>query len=309
MGLSCLGVDMEHQGRKAQHELARFADVAHGVVMRVEALGAGVTPAQVRHRLATGALLVEYPGVYRLGHQAPSLEATYLAAVRACGGGALLSGLAAAYLLGLVKGPAPPPEVTAPTERRIEGIVTRRARRIEARDATVWRGIPVTTVARTLVDAAGDLGVEDLARACHEAGVRYRATPREVEAVLARRPGSRGARKLRRILRGEVNVTLSELERRFLGLLRTDGLVLPRTNRPAGGRRVDCRWVDQRLTVELDSYQYHSSRHAWEQDRRREREARARGDDFRRYTHGDVFEAPELMLRELRAVLPRSHPA
>jgi hypothetical protein len=72
---------------------------------------------------------------------------------------------------------------------------------------------------------------------------------------------------------------------------------------------VDCRWRDQQLTVELDSYRYHSSRHAWEQDRHREREARARGDEFRRYTYGDVFEHPRLMLRELRRLLPQRRPA
>ena len=65
---------------------------------------------------------------------------------------------------------------------------------------------------------------------------------------------------------------------------RKNGLALPETNRVAGGRRVDCRWPERRLTVELDGYRYHRSRHAWEQDRRREREARARGDEFRRYT-------------------------
>jgi hypothetical protein len=57
------------------------------------------------------------------------------------------------------------------------------------------------------------------------------------------------------------------------------------------------------LTVELDGYRYHSSRHAWELDRRREREAYARGDDFRRYTYGDVFERPGPMLAELIAIL------
>jgi hypothetical protein len=61
--------------------------------------------------------------------------------------------------------------------------------------------------------------------------------------------------------------------------------------------------VAQRLTVELDGYRYHSSRHAWELDRRREREAYARGDDFRRYTYGDVFEDSAPMLAELGAVL------
>jgi very-short-patch-repair endonuclease len=96
---------------------------------------------------------------------------------------------------------------------------------------------------------------------------------------------------------------LSKLERRFLELLREADLPLPQTNRPAGGRRVDCRWPKQRLTVELDSYRFHQSRHAWEQDRRREREARACGDEFRRYTYGDVLEHPRLMLRELGQLL------
>ena len=94
---------------------------------------------------------------------------------------------------------------------------------------------------------------------------------------------------------------------RFL-ILREAGLPLPETNRPAGGRRVDCRWPDRRLTVELDSYTYHRSRHAWEQDRRREREARARGDELRRYTHDDVMRHPRLMLAELRELLPGDRP-
>ena len=96
-------------------------------------------------------------------------------------------------------------------------------------------------------------------------------------------------------------MTLSKLEARFLERLRMAGLALPQTNRVASGRRVDCRWPEQRLTVELDGYRYHHSRHAWEQDRRREREAHARGDDFRRYTYGDVVDSPGLMLAELRA--------
>ena len=308
--LSCLGVHMEHQGRTVDAVLAAIANVAHGVVTRREALGAGVTDAEIRRRLARGSLLRAYPGVYRLGHEAPSMEAAYLAAVRACGDGALLTGRPAAHLLGLTRGPAPPPEVTTPTERRVEGVVTRRARGgIDARDATTWWRIPVTTVARTLADLAAVLGEDDLARACHEAGVRHRTTPRDVEAVLARRANSCGAAKLRHVIHGDVHVTLSTLESRFLALLREADLPLPVTNRPAGGRRVDCRWAQQRLTVELDGYRYHSSRHAWEQDRRREREARARGDEFRRYTYGDVLETPGFMVGELRGFLRRTPPA
>jgi very-short-patch-repair endonuclease len=93
------------------------------------------------------------------------------------------------------------------------------------------------------------------------------------------------------------------MERRFLALLCGERLPMPQTNKPAGSKRVDCRWPDIKLTVELDSYRFHNSRYAWEQDRRREREARARGDDLRRYSYADVCEAPALMLAELRALL------
>jgi hypothetical protein len=164
-------------------------------------------------------------------------------------------------------------------------------------------GIPVTTVPRILVDLAAELTDDEFARACHEAGVRHGTTPAQVDAVLARRPKAPGAGTLRRILHGDVPVTLSKLEARFLALLEEAGLPLPDTNRPVGGRRVDCRWPARRLTVELDGYRYHHSRHAWEQDRRREREARARGDEFRRYSWGDVFEHSSLTLAELRGLL------
>jgi very-short-patch-repair endonuclease len=282
--------------------IARIAEANWGVVTRTQLLGAGVSASAIDRRLANGTLLVEYPGVYRVGHRAPSIEPSYLAAVRACGKGAVLSGRAAAWLWGLIGGRAPLAEVSAPTERRIPGLRTRR-RRLHLGDVATYRGIPITSVPTTLVDLAAHLPPRALPRACHEAGVRYRTTPREVEAVLARRPNTPGAAKLRAILTGDERVTLSKLEARFLELLRAEGLPLPVTNRSAGGRRVDYRWPEHRLTVELDGYRFHSSRHAWERDRRREREAYARGDQFRRYTYGDVFEHRPQMLAELRGLL------
>lgn len=283
--------------------IGALASDAHGVVTRAQLLDAGLTPGEVRQRVRSGALLRVHPAVFRVGHRAPSVEASYLAADLACGDRALLSGPAAAHLLGLLKGAPPPPQVTTPTERAIAGVQTRRCRTLDPLDGTVWRGVPVTHVPRTLVDLAAVLGLDDLARACHEAGVLHRTTPAQVDAVLARRPGSPGAAKLREIVRGDVRVTLSALERRFLERLRDAALPLPTTNKPAGGRRVDCRWPEQRLTVELDSYRFHSSRHAWEQDRRREREARTRGDEFRRFTYADVYEAPRWMLTQLQSLL------
>lgn len=115
-------------------------------------LTAGITAAEIRVRLDRGALIPQYAGVYRVGHWAHSLEAEYLAAVYACGDGASLFGLAAAHLYGLVRARPTRPEVLTPTERRVARIRTVRARRLDPRDVAVHRGVPVTTVPRTIVD-------------------------------------------------------------------------------------------------------------------------------------------------------------
>jgi very-short-patch-repair endonuclease len=264
------------------------------VVTRAELLRAGITASEIKHRLSFGALFQEYRGVYRVGHQAPSVEARYLAAVRACGHGALLNGPAAGHLWGIVKGPAPPPSGTAKGQRRVKGVRTKRARRVMP-EGTVWRGIPITTVPQTLVDLAATFSLDGLARACHEAGVRYGTTPAQVKELLRRQSG---AAKLRAVMDGDAPVTLSRLEKRFLERLEEAGLPRPITNRPAGTKRVDCRWPEHRLTVELDSYTFHNSRHSWEQDRLREREARQRGDAFLRFTQADLSE-PAAMLADI----------
>lgn len=297
---------VRHPDDTADAILARIATSRHGLVTRRWALGAGVTPAELRHRMGVGALLTEYPGVYRVGHRAPSLESRYFAAVLACGGHAQLSGGAAGCLLGLLAGPPRPPEVTALTYRRVAGVITHRTRAWDASECTTWRGVPVTSPARTLVDLAAVLEAHVLARAVHEASVRHRTAPTLVEAALARRPNAAGAANLRRALRGDERVSLSALERSFVLLLRHERFPLPKTNHVVGTRRVDCLWPAHMLIVELDGYRFHGTRHAWEQDRRRERDARARGFEFRRYTYGDVVEEPRQMIAELAVLLTPS---
>ncbi|MEA2403891.1 MAG: hypothetical protein QOE08_538, partial [Thermoleophilaceae bacterium] len=188
-------------------------------------------------------------------------------------------------------------------ERRVKGVITHRARANGGNNGTRVRGIPVTTVPRTLVDLASVLPLDALARACHEAGVLHRTTPAQVDAVLRRWPNAPGAAQLRAVMGGNVRVTLSYLERAFLKLLRAALLPVPETNCVASGRRVDCRWPDHALTVELNSYRFHNSRYAWEQDYCREREARAREDRYRRFSYADVLEDPRYMLGELRKLL------
>jgi hypothetical protein len=289
----------------AERLIGRLASRAHGVVTRGELLEAGVTDAEIDRRVKKGALIRRYRGVYRVGHYAPSVEAEYMAAVKACGPGALLCGLAAAFLLGLLRTRTPPPpEVMTTTHRKVEGLRTRRTRNPDRRDGTTVKGIPVTTVPVTLVQLAAELGDEDLARCCHEAGVKYRTGPRQVEAVLKRRPNSPGARKLRMIASGDTKALLSVLEKGLVERLLEWDLPLPDdTNKVAGARRVDCRWHLQRLTVELNGFRFHNSRYSWEQGQERQREAYERGDEFRTYTYKDVFEAPSRMRAELEKLL------
>lgn len=284
--------------------VARIATRAHGVVTRAELLTEGVRPGQIDRRIAKGALIPEYPGVYRAGHRARSRESDYMAAVKAGRAGAVLCGEAAAHMLAILKGPTwPPPVVMTTSSRGPNGLKRRRVRSVDRRDVTSVNGIPTTTPARTLVDLAATLDEEELARACHLAFVVYRVAPKHIEQVLERMPRTKGAAKLRRIASGDSKVLLSQLEKRFLRRLIADGLPLPETNRRTDGHYVDCRWPHAGLTVELDGWRFHNSRWSWEQAGERERAAYARRDAFRRYGYKDVVEAPERMLAELRELL------
>ena len=289
---------MRPQSGSTDHQIARVASRQHGNVTREQLLALELDRDDIKRRLRKGLLHREFRGVYRVGHRAPSLDARYSAAVLACGRDAALSGFAAAFRFAVIKGAAPP-EVTTTKNRHIPGITTHRVRHLDSRDVTKYRGIPTLTVPCVLVGLAGTLSLDALARACHEAEVKHRVGARHVEAVLARSRRVVGIAKLRAVYEGDAHVLLSWLEREFLRLLERARLPVPQTNKHLGGRYVDCRWPALNLTVELDSFTYHHTRHAWEQDRAREREARARGDAFRRYTYADVAEEPESMLAEL----------
>src|SRR4051794_33195482 len=102
---------MRAKGRTTDERIAQIAAWQHGVVTRAQLLGIGATRGEIESRLRKGSLIRVHRGVFRVGHAAFSLEATYLAAVLACGDGALLSGRAAGHLWGILKGRAPIPEV------------------------------------------------------------------------------------------------------------------------------------------------------------------------------------------------------
>jgi hypothetical protein len=182
----------------------------------------------------------------------------------------------------------------------------RRARRARSVSGTRAAGVPATSVAQTVVDLAARLPMDRLAELCHEAHIRHRLAPASVGAVLRRRPRTPGVARLRAIFHGDHPLTLSKMERGFVAWLRRNRFPPAQTNRHEAEGYVDCRWPEHRVTVELDSYRFHATRHAWTQDLRRARIARRRGDEHRRYTWADVFEDGAEMLSELAELLPRS---
>ncbi len=274
---------------------ARIAGRQHGRVTREQLIAAGIDAGRIDRWLADGRLRRVHRGVYAVGHVAPSVDGEYMAAILAAGKGAVLSHRAAAYKLALLRGAWPAPEVTVPTtaDRGRPGIVIHRVSSLDVLDISVLDGIPVTVVPRILLDLAPTTSPMELTRLCHEAWVRHGCGPRSVEACIARNPSKKGAIKLRRALGADV--TLSALEDGFLELLRAHQLPLPRTNVDRHGDKVDCHWPEHDLTVELVSYRYHATRHAFEHD-----VARRRRSNHVAYTYGDIYERGPRTIADLR---------
>jgi hypothetical protein len=260
----------------------------------------GVSAAAIGRWLEKGLLHRVHPGVYRLGHRAPSVEANYLAAVLAGGEATALCRFAAAHHLGALKTP-PAPEITSEVDLVLRGVITHRLAPLRTEDVIVHEGIRTTSPARTLVDLASTASLDTLTEIGHVLGIRHDLTSADVHASMARRGRVNGAAKLRAIYEGDAAILLSRLERAFVALLRRASLPLPQTNRKAGSFYVDCRWPG--LTVELLGFRFHSSRAAWTKDQRRAREAYGRGDDFRAYTWDDVTNTPEVVLAEVTPLL------
>jgi predicted transcriptional regulator of viral defense system len=111
------------------HAIARLAATQYGIVTRVQLVAVGLDPRTIERRAAAGRLHRVHVGVYAVGHEAPRREARWLAAVLACGEGAVLSHRSAASLWTIREGQGPRPDVTVDTRngRRHPGIAIHRA--------------------------------------------------------------------------------------------------------------------------------------------------------------------------------------
>jgi len=272
----------------------------HGVITLAQLFLVGFSRGAVRQRLAQGWLRRLHRGVFLVGAVEPTL-ARAMAATLACGDGALLSHYSAAVLWGLRPSPAEVMHVTV-VGRNIRGPENVRVHRLHAlhhHDATRRQAIPVTSPTRTLLDLATHLPPQDLGRAAEEAQVRHLVTDHSLDEQFQRYPKHRGTAALRKAIRSEPALTRSEAERRFLKLIRRARLPEPRTNVRIGRYEVDFYWPERDLIVEIDGYAFHSSRGAFERDRRRDAELGAQGQQVMRVTWRRLVDESEALVANL----------
>jgi hypothetical protein len=184
-------------------------------------------------------------------------------------------------------------------------VTLHRVRRLHPDDQTVCRAIPVTTVARTLLDLAEVLRPGELETAFEEADRLRLLDVRTVEALCQRTRGRRGLRPLRALVaehRGPRPATRSELERRFIDLILKAGLPPPEVNTIVEGLEVDALWPDQRLVVELDGHAYHR-RASFERDRIRDATLQLAGYRVLRVTHARLEREPKAITEAARSLL------
>jgi very-short-patch-repair endonuclease len=286
--------------KNAQPGLAGLARRQWGVVTRAQLAAAGMSDKGITEWVHNGRLHRLYRGIYAVGHDRLRLEGRWLAAVLACGPGAVLSHRDAAHLWELRQSNSGLIDVTVPSRNgrmRRKGIRVHRSGRLGADEVTEKDGIPVTTVARTLLDLADVLPTQALRRAVTEAEYRGRLDTTTLTAVVENNPGRRGA-NLREAVEARRHRTRSSLEDRFLALLARWGVEEPESGVTVEGYEVDFLWREAGLVVETDGLSAHATRAAVRRDRVRDRVLWRAGFRTMRLTAKDL-EEPAAVLADL----------
>jgi very-short-patch-repair endonuclease len=295
-------------GRDPHKSPWRLARRQHGVISRTQLLALGYTRHAIEHRVRSGRLHRIHRGVFSVGRPDLTRIGCFMAAVLACGGDALLSHESAAELWELRWQRPGPIEVSIPAaaSRRLRGVRLHRRRSLRPEDGAVKSQIPATSPARTIVDLATRLSGRQLEAVVNQAAVLDLITPQALRADVARMARQRGASAVRRLLDRQVfRMTDSDLERRFLRLIREAGMSTPETGVGLNGFRVDFFWPELGLVVETDGLRYHRTPEQQARDRRRDQAHAAAGMTTLRFTDAQVRYEPDRVLQILQSVSDR----
>jgi predicted transcriptional regulator of viral defense system len=304
--------------RRPEGELDRLivaiAQRQHGVIALLQLLSLGLSSRAIRGRVAAGRLHRLHRGVYAVGRPDVTIKGHWNAAVLACGEGAVLSHRSAATLHGLMDARGGRIEVTVPCRSAIARprIRVHRSTCLVLADRMTVDRIPCTSVPATLLALAATSPQNVLESACNKAEIKRVLDMRSVSELLARRSGHPGASRLRAVLAIDdlgTDRTKSKLEKRFLKLAQETGMPRPTVNEwisiPGEEMQCDFVWHREKVIVEVDGWETHRTRHAFQDDRRRDRLLRLAGWDVLRFTHLDVERDPDHVTGVVHAILKR----
>jgi very-short-patch-repair endonuclease len=305
---------MAYKGRTPP-ELAELATRQHGVVSAWQLVSLGYSRNLIVGEADRGWLLPLHQRVYAVGHRRLTWYSHCWAAVlgaepdEGAAWRAVASHYSAAYLWGLLRWRPDVMHVTAPTRRRAKRrFVVHFSSILAEEDRAVCEGIPVTSLARTFLDLAIRARPEQMERYLERAEDRELLDLRAVEDVLCRAGGHRGRGPLGRaiaIYEPDPTFTRSKFERRFRRLVKAAGIAAPSMNFNVAEFELDAYWPDLRFAVELDLYETHGSRAAFERDRRRQEELKLLGIEMIRITAPRLKREPEAVIRNLSTLLER----
>jgi hypothetical protein len=275
-----------------------------GNVARRQLLGLGLSGNAIDARLERGSLVKRYAGVYSLPPGRTDPVARIAAAVLAGGSHAVASHTSAAHLWGFITHWAPPPEITLTQgDRRPRHILTHRCPSLSSPDNSLQHGVKVTSRARTVLDIAPILTQRQLRRLVNDARHDNLLTLDALADVITRNPRHPGAKLLRPFVEDPRNPTDSEFEDAFGDFIKKYDLPTPLININRRAGRADAYFPDHGLIVELDGWEFHKDRHAFEDDRERDAENLRVGVVTLRITR-ERFEAdPDREARRLKEIL------
>jgi predicted transcriptional regulator of viral defense system len=305
--------DIHGSSGPGDREIAELAARQRGVVAYWQLAAMGFGRGTIEHRIRAGRLIPVRFGVYAVGHAALTWHGRCMAAVLSYGPRAVLSHRAAVALHELRPSSSPIIEVTVPERGRRPraGIRLHRVRRLHPDDVTLLDGMPVTSLARTLLDFAEVARTWELERAIEEAERRGLFDLEEIERAMERGRGRRGLKALRAVLADFTAPppTRNDFERDALEMCKEIGLGAPGVNVQVEGFEVDCFWPDLRLVVELDSRTHHERRSAFESDRIRDAELQLAGYRVLRITHRRFYRDRATVRRDLLRARDSAIPA
>lgn len=288
-----------------------MAGSQHGVITHRQLAVLGLSAVAISRRARRGALHRLHRGVYAVGHPLLTQRGRWQAAVLACGHDAALACRSAGAMWRLLEPTSfSHIEVVVPHGRRAHDGVRTHVAILPADERTVRDGIPVTTPERTLLDLAAVLGRHRLQRAADLAGAGDPSRRRRIEELLERHRGRRGLVALRAVVAAAQEgraIPRSEFEERFTRFLRGHHLPPAVTNGEiaVGDVRyeVDASWPDRRVAVEVDGWEFHRTREAFEADRERDRRLSVAGWRVVRITWRQLRDDAEVVGAHLHALL------